>query len=82
MRGYDSAGAGLSFSVRTSTGMASHSAALARSENARASISVPSISDSYKRAMAKVIKSSENNAVRTGSIPVNCCALLRATLKT
>jgi hypothetical protein len=49
--------------------MASHSAASARSRNARASISVFSISDSYKRAMPKATQSPENNAVRTGSPP-------------
>jgi hypothetical protein len=46
MRGYESGGAGLSFSVKTPTGMPSHSAGRARSRNARASISVFSISDS------------------------------------
>src|SRR4051794_26228366 len=64
-----------------SAGTPSQTAAVARSRNARASISVSFIKLSYRRAMPKPTQSSLNNADFTGVTPANCSARFRANQK-
>ena len=79
---YDSKGAGQSFSVRTSTGMTSQSARISKIAKCACLDEGIFHQRLVDRRDAKATKSSENNAVCTGSIPVNSSALSRANSKT